>query len=262
MAEELPDLLDELSERDPSLLHDPERLRAELDEREWELLWRCGQGGGRKPLSDPEATGKISLSSPGLRNSENNRCLVGLRAILALAREDHGMADLLDPTRRLSLPREDPRREWLWPDQFQALLDAAAALDECVDARGRYQTQGRHAAVALLGLGGVRVSDFRTACWGHFSEADATLWIPKSKTAAGRRRLLLHPLPFAELVRRRESLPASRTGPQNPIWPTDTRRGRDRASVRNRLLAPVIQAADELLSQRGQRPLPRADLTR
>ncbi len=32
---------------------------------------------------------------------------------------------------------------------------------------------------------------------------------------------------------------------------------RDRNNIRNRLLAPVIARADGLLSERGQRPLPR-----
>jgi integrase len=138
-------------------------LRAQLDPREWELLQRYGQRGGRRPLSDPEPTGRVSLSSCGLSNNEINRCLTRLRAIFAFANDVYDLS-LKDPTRRRFLPRSDPPCTWLRPDQFQALIDAAAELDAS-PARGAYAHRGRTSAILVLGLAGPRVAELCGARW-------------------------------------------------------------------------------------------------
>lgn len=51
----------------------------------------------------------------------------------------------------------------------------------------------------------------------------------------------------------REGLP---TGPEDPLLTTATGKPRDRHNIRQRVLAPVIAKAEELLAERGGRPLP------
>jgi integrase len=75
----------------------------------------------------------------------------------------------------------------------------------------------------------------------------------RSKTSAGERDIRMHP-PVEEVLRRR----GERLGPQPSdfVFGTSTGRRRDRNSVRNRLLAPILRRATSLLEERGQRPLP------
>jgi integrase len=246
---ELPAVLAEL---EPDALSDPRELAQQLDPSEWELLERYGQRGGRRPLGDPEATGRISLSSRGLSNNEINRCLARLRDIIAFANDTYELA-LRDPTRRRLLPRCDPPRPWLRPDQFQALLDAASELDS-YPAGDRYANHGRLSAVIVLGLAGPRVSEFCNARWRDFHPAEAILHIPESKTAAGERDIELHGLVARVLSERHQRLSPR---PEDFIWASAAGTKRDRHNVRTRLLAPVIARADRLLIERGQRSLPR-----
>jgi integrase len=240
-----------LAEFDDADLRDPSQLAEQLDPREWELVQRYGQRGGRRPVTGAGTGGRISLSSRGLSNNEINRCLTRLRSIFAFANDTHDLS-LKDPTRHRFLPRSDPPRAWLRPDQFQALLDAAAELD-ARPARGEY-AHGRRSAVFVLGLAGPRVSEFANARWRDFRASEGVLHIPESKTSAGERDIELHQEVLRALSERSERL-APR--PADFIWSTATGTKRDRNSVRNRLLAPAIARADELLAERGQRPLPR-----
>ncbi|HYB31762.1 MAG TPA: site-specific integrase [Solirubrobacteraceae bacterium] len=137
--------------------------------------------------------------------------------------------------------------------QFQALLDAASELD-APPTGDRYANHGRLSAVVVLGLAGPRVSELCSARWRDFHSSEATLHIPASKTAAGERDVELHQFVLRVLTDRRDRLDPR---PGEFIWATAAGTRRDRNNVRNRLLAPVIARADELLSERGRRPLPR-----
>lgn len=248
----LRELHEVLAELEPEALADPALLARQLDPREWELLQRYGQRGGRRRLGDHGATGRISLSSRGLCNNEINRCLARLRDIIACANDAYDLA-LRDPTRKRRLPRRDPPRPWLRPDQFQALLDAATGLD-AAPASDRYANHGRLSAVVVLGLAGLRVSELCAARWRDFHPSEGILHVPDSKTAAGERDIELHRLVLRVLTQRRDRLDPR---PGDFIWATAAGTRRDRNNVRNRLLAPVIRRADELLIARDQRPLPR-----
>lgn len=248
---ELPDVLAEL---EPQLLGDPDKLAGQLDSHEWELLRRYGQRGGRRPLTDPEASGRISLSSRGLSNNEINRCLARLRDIVMFANDTYDL-ELRDPTKRRSLPRSDPPRTWLRPDQFQALLDAAAELD-ANPAREQYANHGRLSAVVVLGLAGPRVSELCASRWRDLHASEEVLHIPESKTSAGERDIELHRLVQRVLTERRDQISPR---PEDFIWASAAGTRRDRNNIRNRLLAPVIVLADELLAERGQRALPRPE---
>ena len=121
-------LRDELAEFDDKTLRDSDAVRAQLDAREWEVLWTYGMRGGRWRLSDPRAKGRISLSSRGLSDNEINRSLYRLRDIVRMANRAYKL-DVDDPAVDRMVSRTKPSHDWIRPLQFQAVLDAAAALD-------------------------------------------------------------------------------------------------------------------------------------
>ena len=245
----LQDIAETVAELNSDVRSDPELLRQQLDPEEWRLLCRYGQRGGQRTVLDPAAGGLISLSSRGLSNNEINRCLARMRDIVRMANRRYKLG-LDDPTQGCSLPRRDPSREWLHPVQLQALLDAAQTLD-ANPAQDAYRHHGRYSAILALGLLGPRVSEFGAARWRDLSAEG--LFIPEAKTSAGRRHLELPTIVRAALDRRRAELDPR---PAEWIWASAAGTKRDRNNVRNRLLAPVLELAADLLEERGQRPLP------
>ncbi len=248
----LTDLADKLSEATDEELRDFDRLAAsdtaDLDDRELELLRRYGQQGGRYRLSDPEGSGRISLSSRGLKDSEINRCLGTLSSIVGRANRKHGLY-LPDPTTDLRLNGDHPERNWLWPDHLQALATAARQLDEPT---GRYDHNGREAAMWVLGLCGPRVSELCAFTWGDLT--DEGLVVRASKTDAGRRTVQVPSVAREALAAHRSRL--GHPSRDTPIWPTADGGHRDRHNVRSRLLAPVVAAAAEALAAGDAGPLP------
>jgi integrase len=245
----LQDVAETLAELESEVRGDPELLRQQLDPEEWRLLCRYGQRGGQRMLLDPSASGLISLSSRGLSNNEINRCLARMRDIMRMANRRYKLG-LDDPTQGCSLPRSDPSREWLHPVQLQALLDAAQTLDAS-PAQDAYRNHGRYSAILALALLGPRVSEFSAARWRDLSAEG--LFIPEAKTSAGRRHLELPTIVRTALERRRAELDPRQS---DWIWASAAGTKRDRNNVRNRLLAPVLELAADLLEERGQRPLP------
>ncbi len=134
--------------------------------------------------------------------------------------------------------------------QLQALLDAAQTLD-ANPAQDAYGHHGRYSAIVALALLGPRVSEFSAARWRDLSAEG--LFIPEAKTSAGRRHLELPTIVRTALERRRAELDPR---PGDWIWASAAGTKRDRNNVRNRLLAPVLELAADLLEERGQRPLP------
>lgn len=249
----LTDLAEKLAEANAEELQDLEQLtkseNVDLDEDEVMLLRRYGQRGGCHKLSDPDARGRISLSSRGLKDSEINRCLSTLRSVVDRANRRHGL-HIPDPTLDMRLRRDTPNRNWLWPEHLQALITAARTMDE---REGRYAHNGREAAIWVLALCGPRVHEFCAFTWRDLS--DAGLTVRKSKTDAGRRTIQVPAVAREALATHRARLGDADAA--TPIWPTSTGRRRDRNNVRARLLAPVIDAARAALkrSEVGE-PLP------
>ena len=249
----LTDVADKLSEATDAERLNFERLAgsetADLDELELELLRRYGLQGGRYKLSDPEARGRISLSSRGLRDSEINRCLTAISSTVTLANRRHRLG-MLDPTFEMRLKTDGPNRNWLWPDHLKSLVRVAREMDEAAD---RFDHNGREAAILVLAFCGPRVHEFCGFDWTDLSESG--LIVRKSKTAAGQRVIQLPDKAREALAIHRERLgnPANDT----PIWPTSSGRRRDRDSVRARLLAPLIaKARVELELSAIREPLP------
>ncbi len=194
-----------------------------------------------------------------------------LQQILELAVEyDHMKTNpALGKRRRLKVSK--PRPVHLdSAEHIAALLEAAAELDArdevmtIHDRRGRTytrrrhnQTFGRRAAVAILVLGGPRVSASGALLERDLDLANGRFDIGRDKTAAGMREVDLLPLLRDILTEYRtqkisEGLP---TSPDDPVLLTSTGSPRDRHNLR-KLLASVVKRAEMLITDRGGQPLP------
>lgn len=248
----LADLADKLAEASSEELQALERLTnsktVDLDAEEIILLRRYGQRGGQRKLSDPHASGRISLSSRGLKDGEINRCLSTLRSIVDRANRRHGL-QISDPTLDLRLRGEGPNRNWLWPTHLEALIAAARTLDERDD---RYEHNGREAAIWVLALCGPRAHELCGFNWRDLSAAGLT--VRNSKTEAGRRTVQVPDVAREALAAHRARLVGA--DEDTPMWPTATGRRRDRNNLRARLLPPVIATARAVLEHTAAEPLP------
>ncbi len=153
------------------------------------------------------------------------------------------------------LKRSRPNRTFLEVDEYQALLDAAGALE--AEARSDFKGLGRRAIMATLGLAGLRISemvDLRVAQVdlrrGRFKLADA-------KTDAGVREVEISLYLRDELL---EHL-MDRHSRQLPMGPTDyfgtaTGGRRDPDRFRDRILARSVERASATRAEQGLAPLP------
>ena len=182
-----------------------------------------------------------------------NKSLVLLGQILAVA-EERGLLErnplTVNPKRRKA--KRDRRRPVYLDsaEHIAAMLEAAGRLD--VDAESR--TPGRRALVATLMFAGLRLGEACALDWRHVNLAGGWLYVRQSKTDAGVRDVKVLPALRDELLAHKAQTAAS--GPDDPVFVTaaGTRRRVDNA--RQRVMEPVVVAADAILAQRGGQPLP------
>lgn len=196
----------------------------------------------------------------------NARTINGHLALLAQILEvavDHGHLDRNPASgRRRRLKVTKPRPVHLdTAEQMIALLDAATALDaagQAHDARGRRngtgQTSGRRACLAVLLFAGLRAEEVGALLWRNVDLANGRLNVGRAKTDAGMREVDLLPVLRDELDAHK--LTSARTGPDDAVFVTRTGKPRDRHNVRQRVVAPAVSKADELLVERDLNPLP------
>lgn len=187
----------------------------------------------------------------GLSPATINKTIDILQAVLALALEyGHITTNPAAGKRRRLKP---PARRPVHLDtaaQIEAMLDAAGALDR----DPRWLTSHRRATVATLILAGPRASELCQLRWRDVDLASGRLHIGRSKTQAGLREITLLALLRDELATHKATSP--HTGPDDLVFPTSHGGMRDKDNLRNRVLAPVVERADQLLATRGQPPLP------
>jgi integrase len=135
--------------------------------------------------------------------------------------------------------------------QIMALLDAAADLD----ASSRWFCTHRHAIVATLLLAGPRAEELGYLLWRDVDLVNRRLYVGRSKTDAGLREIPMLPLLHRILAAHKARCPEA--GPDDYAFATSTGTRRDKDNVRNRMLAPALKPADELLLDRGEVPLPK-----
>jgi len=150
--------------------------------------------------------------------------------------------------RRLKAPR--PRPVHLdSAEHLAVLLEAASVLDA-----GGSHTTGRRPAIAVLLFAGLRAEEVGALRWRDIDLANGRLFVGRAKTSAGVREIDLLPLLAEELATHKAASAA--TGSEDPVFVTSTGRVRNRHNLRQRVVAPVVKRADELLAEREQHPLP------
>jgi integrase len=191
-----------------------------------------------------------------------------LAQVLAVA-VDHGhISDnpAIGKRRRLKVPK--PRPVHLdSAEQIAILLEAAAQLDrgehviEVRDRRGRswkqrhpVYTSGRRAALAMLLLGGGRVSATGAMRWRDVDLANGRFTVGRDKTDAGMREVDMLPL-LREILAEHKAA-SSHTGPEDPVFVTATGRPRSRHNLRQDVVDAALVHANRLVEEPGLRPLP------
>ena len=151
-------------------------------------------------------------------------------------------------------------------EHIAALLEAATILDglrwaTAADPRGRtYQTRirpqttGRRAALAAMLFAGLRAEEVSALRWRDVDLANGRLNVGSAKTSAGVREVDLLPILQDELAAHKVA--SSRTAPNDPVFLASSANARSRHNLRQRVVAPIVRKADELLAERDVRPLP------
>jgi integrase len=185
-----------------------------------------------------------------LSNRSINMHIDLLEQILEVAVERELITTNPAKGRRRRLKVDKPRSIYFdSAEHIQALLEAAGELDRDPNSR----TNGRRAAIALLMLGGPRVSSAGALTGRNQDLANGRIHIECDKTDAGAREVDMLPL-LREILAEHKA--ANNTGPDDPIFTTRNGHARDRHNLRQRVVAPTVARAEQLLTARGQQPLP------
>jgi integrase len=136
-------------------------------------------------------------------------------------------------------------------EQIEALLDAAEELDRDL----RFTLTERRAIVATFVLAGPRALEVGYMLWRDVDLANGRLYVGRSKTQAGLREIKMLPILRDFLAEHKAK--ADRSGPDDLVFPTATGGRRDKDNLRERVLTPVFERANEILEERGRVPLPK-----
>jgi integrase len=152
-------------------------------------------------------------------------------------------------------------------EQIAILLEAAGQLDrgevviEVMDRTGRawkqrpaIQTTGRRAALAVLLLGGGRVSATGAMRWRDVDLANGRFEVGRDKTDAGMREVDMLPL-LREILTEHKAA-SDRTGPDDAVFVTSAGRPRSRTNMRKDIVEAAVAQANRLVAERGLQPLP------
>jgi integrase len=154
--------------------------------------------------------------------------------------------------KRRRLKADRPTRRFLEADELAELLAAAGELDR--SARSDHLI-GRRPMIAAVAKSGLRVGEVCALRWRSVDAAHQWLVIEQAKTAAGAREVDLSLDLVGELnTWRAERKPA---GVDEFVFATDSGRPRDKDSVRERVLAPVVHRVNEIRDARGLARLPK-----
>jgi integrase len=109
----------------------------------------------------------------------------------------------------------------------------------------------------VLLLAGLRAHEVGALRWRDVDLAAGRIYVGRAKTDAGAREVDLVPL-LREILTEHKAA-SGKTGPDDPVFVTSrskTSMPRDRHNLRQRVVLPAVEKADELLAQRGAQPLP------
>jgi integrase len=180
-----------------------------------------------------------------------NKAIDGLQWVLSIALEYEYIHrnPALGRRRRMKVTRRAPVHLDS-VEQIETLLEAADQLDRDPTCH----MTDRRAIVATLLFSGLRASELCALDWRDIDLANGRLHVRRSKTTAGLREIHLLPLLRDELVRQKTR--STKTGADDPVFPTTAGGRRDKDNLRNRVLELSVRRANELLAERGRSPLP------
>jgi integrase len=200
-----------------------------------------------RPIRDKRGQRRVALS-----NESINKTLVLLANIVDTA-VVHGLL-ASNPARgtRRRLKADRPTRRFLEADELAELLAVAGELDRSARSDQRI---GRRPLIAVMAKSGLRVGEVCALRWRSVDTAHQRFVIEHAKTAAGIREVDLSLDVVEELnAWRAERKPAS---VDEFVFATDSGRPRDKDSVRERVLVPVVKRVNEIRAERGIAALPK-----
>lgn len=197
---------------------------------------------------------KAKVREGALSAASINKTITRLGQVLEVAVERELIAQnpvRVNPRRR-KLKESKPRRSTLdRADQIASLLDAAGELD--AEARRDRRATSRRALLATLVLAGPRIGEALELRWRDVDLAAGRLAVRASKTDAGVREVALLPALRDELAALRATIDPA---PGARVFGTETGGRQNPSNVRNRVLAPAIERANERRAEAGLAPLP------
>jgi integrase len=174
-----------------------------------------------------------TFAERGLSNRSINHVVQVLGQVLEAAVDYELLASNPATGKRRRLRAEQPARPWVEPEQLMALLNSATG-------------SGRVLLVLLAGCG-LRIGEALALRWSDVDLGSATLYVRKSKTAAGVREVHLTPAVREELVLWRSDTGDTKatdlvlcTSTGRRFWPSNLRRD---------VLFPAIARANARLEQ-------------
>jgi integrase len=108
--------------------------------------------------------------------------------------------------------------------------------------------------MATLVFAGLRIGEATALRWKDLDLANGRILVVDSKTEAGVRLVDILPVLRDELTSHRHAAVGAQ--PDELVFPTSTGSRRDKDNARERVIRPVVAAADEMLARRGHPPLP------
>ena len=197
------------------------------------------------------------LREGAIAGSYLNSTITRLGSILDVA-DERGLIDRnpvrVNPRRR-KVKVSRARRAYLdRPEQIEALLAAAGALDQEAHGRRGRDTCLRRPLIATLLFSGLRISEALSLRWRDVDLAAGRLRVGAAKSDAGVRWVPIMPALRSELVARK--LATRFSDVDDLVFTTATGRKLSRDNTRTRILGKAREAADEALIAAELSPLP------
>lgn len=196
-----------------------------------------------------------------LSASTINKTLDLLSAILEVAEERELISRNPARGRRRRLKVAKPHRSHLdTAGQINALLDAAGEMDREAQSHPQVEKRlvSRQATLATLIFAGLRIGEMLDLRWRDVDLATGRLRVKSqpnetAKTTAGHRDVKLLPV-LRELL----TMLKAQRAPEPDQYVFGTARGgrQSESNVRQRILAPALARANEMLASQGSNPLP------
>jgi integrase len=188
-----------------------------------------------------------------LSNETINKTIVRLGQILDLGVEYRHIAANPARGKRRKLKVDRPRRSYLdTAGQIAALLDGAGERDR--EARGDRQHIARRTTLATFIFAGLRLGELLELRWRDVDLANGWLYVGKSKTDAGSRRVKIRPALRDALLELKAR--AGNPRPTAYVFATANGHKQSAGNVRNRVFAKAVERANEQLEEAGEAPLP------